>query len=281
MQHPSLRPFKLHVSLLQAQFAHWQHRTKFARTQIRNLLSSFQPTDPPYIVYSAYLAAVSLFTAPAATPHPTTQSQVDLSQPPPAAASSPGQTKNAQDIHAALSTVQTMEALSIKHGHTQVTLLAHVLRLRVLVAASMWTDIEAALQRAETALGLSYNTSTTPRPTPGTPAAKEGSQSKGKARQEDATFISFEDPFEAAMAVHLLVIAVGYFTHIGDAASASPRLSHLHALLDSSVLDKFCDGVVHVRLRSLLDASIYEADSWPMCFPCRFVSPLGPRWSSK
>ena len=58
----------------------------------------------------------------------------------------------------------------------------------------------------------------------------------------------FENPCEAAMAVHLLMLSVVYYTHTGEAAEVSPRLSHLHALLDSEVLDKFPDGIIEVRL---------------------------------
>ncbi|EMD30878.1 hypothetical protein CERSUDRAFT_27083, partial [Gelatoporia subvermispora B] len=39
-EHPSLRAYKHHIVLLQAQFSHWQHKTKFARTQLRKLITS-------------------------------------------------------------------------------------------------------------------------------------------------------------------------------------------------------------------------------------------------
>lgn len=48
------------------------------------------------------------------------------------------------------------------------------------------------------------------------------------------------------MAVHTLMMAVVYFTHIGSHAETSPRLSHLHALLDSGALEKFAEGIVEV-----------------------------------
>ena len=48
------------------------------------------------------------------------------------------------------------------------------------------------------------------------------------------------------MAVHLLMISVVYYTHVGEAAEVSPRLSHLHALLDSEVLEKFPEGHLEV-----------------------------------
>lgn len=211
---------------------------------MRNLVTSFQPTDPPYFVYSAQLSLISLLTAPQPAHNPTTNSKFVLKTLPstPPALSSPGQNKSPQDIHAALNTLQTMETLSIQHGHNHITLLALVLRLRILVAAAMWGDVPTVLQRAETALGLSYDASTTPRPGTSTP------KGKARAQEPEATFITFEDPVEAALVVHLLMMSITYYTHIGVAAETSPRLSHLHALLDSGVLDKFKDGIVHVGL---------------------------------
>lgn len=136
-----------------------------------------------------------------------------------------------QDIHAALSAIGDLEGIANKKGHKGVALLSRVLRLRILVAASMWADVPEALKVAEQALGLSYQPSTTPKP------RKPGQQEE---------FISFEDSFEAAMAVHLLMMSVVFFTHVGNAEEASPRLSHLHALMDSGALEKFPDGIVEV-----------------------------------
>ena len=101
----------------------------------------------------------------------------------------------------------------------------------------MWAEVPDALNAAEQALGLSYQPSTTPKP------RKPGEQEE---------FISFEDSFEAAMAVHVLMMSVVFFTHVGNAEEASPRLSHLHALMDSGVLEKFPDGIVEVRAYTIL-----------------------------
>ncbi|CAL1693812.1 unnamed protein product [Somion occarium] len=239
-KHPSLRPFKHHIALLQAQFSHWQHKTKYARTQIRNLISSFLPTDPPYIVYSAHLAAVSLFTSPQSLTS-SSPSTAHIGPVPPA---SPSSRSSPQDIHAALSVTQDMESHAFKHKHHQVALLAQVLRLRILVAANMWPDVAAAIQRVETALGLSYEPSSTPKARK--PSA--GSSKDAPKPESETMFIMFEDPFEAAMVVHTLVMSVAYFTHVGTSNEASPRLTHLHALLDSGVLDLFPDGLVQIPL---------------------------------
>ncbi|KAJ3557467.1 hypothetical protein NM688_g1462 [Phlebia brevispora] len=248
---PSLRAYKLHLSLLQVQFSHWQHKIKFAKTQIRNLISSLTPNDPPYIVYSAHLAAVTLFTTPKPLPNPlgTTSSEIMSSSLP-----SPAYTQSPQDIHAALASVTDIQTMAHAQGHSRIILLSHVLRLRILVAANMWGEVAATIQHAEVGLGLSYEPATTPRPRThaAAPVGKENvrapqEQEKPRAEERDE-FISYEDSFEAAMAVHTLMMSIIYFTHVGAAAEAAPRLSHLHALLDSGALDKFPDGVVEAKL---------------------------------
>lgn len=120
-------------------------------------------------------------------------------------------------------------------------LLIQVLRLRILVAANMWGDVASTLQRVETALGLSYEPQTTPKP-----RLQDSTTNATTAKRPEENFIFFEDSFESAMAVHTLMMAVVYFTHIGSHAETSPRLSHLHALLDSGALEKFAEGIVEV-----------------------------------
>ncbi|RPD54496.1 hypothetical protein L226DRAFT_539879 [Lentinus tigrinus ALCF2SS1-7] len=251
-KHPSLRAYRHQLALLQAQLSQWQQKTKFARNQIRNLIASFLPSDPPHIVYSAYLALISLLTTPTtiskspSTPlksRSTTSHQRTMSSPLP----------SAQDVHAALASVQELEDRSTAQKHNQVALLARVLRTRILIAASIWEDVGEAIQRAEAALGLSYEAASTPKtrkplhPSQANVATDPGANGKGtQAPPEEQTFIMFEDAFEAAMAVHLLMLSVVYYTHAGEATEVSPRLSHLHALLDSEVLDKFPEGNVEV-----------------------------------
>lgn len=147
-----------------------------------------------------------------------------------------------QDTNAALSAVQEMEQLSLKLGHVRVTLLSHVLRLRILVTAGMWQQVADTIPKVEMVLGLSYDPSTTPKPNQ--PGVQQPDASI--TPKEEATFIYYDDPFEAAMALHTLMIIVVYFTHVGSAADAAPRLSHLHALLDSGALEKFPNGTVYV-----------------------------------
>ncbi|KAI0829097.1 hypothetical protein BC628DRAFT_1315767 [Trametes gibbosa] len=226
--HPSLRAYKHQLALLQAQLSQWQHKTKFARNQIRNLISSLMPTDPPHIFYSAQLALITLLTSPIATPR---------------ASPSP------QDVHAALAVIQELEERAVAQKHKQVALLARVLRTRILVAAEMWAEVRTAASSAEAALGLSYDAASMIKPRK--PAPSQGGNTPTQQAQPpmpEQTFIMFEDAFEAAMAVHLLMLSIVYYTHSGEATEVSPRLSHLHALLDSDVLEKFVDGHTEIAL---------------------------------
>lgn len=241
LQHPSLRAYKHQLALLQAQLSQWQHKTKFARNQIRNLISSLMSSDPPHIRYSAQLALITLLTTPNAAHQTKAQPEKVQNRTPP---SSPQ--PSAQDVYAALSVVQELEDRAVADTHKQVALLARVLRLRILVAAGMWADVCAAIQKGEAALGLSYEAASTPKPRKPAQSQAKGATQTQQPPAPEQMFIMFEDAFEAAMAVHLLMLSIVYYTHAGDAAEVSPRLSHLHALLDSDVLDRFPDGAIEV-----------------------------------
>lgn len=101
----------------------------------------------------------------------------------------------------------------------------------------MWDSVGESLILAESALGFSYNLQPQPR-------------KPGEKKPEE--FISFDDPFEASMVIHTLMMSVIYYTHTGQSQHSSPRLSHLHALLDSDALEKFPLGTVEVRRSSLI-----------------------------
>jgi hypothetical protein len=156
-------------------------------------------------------------------------------------------------VHAALASVADLESLATAQQHARVALLARIIRLRILVAADAWDDVLKALERIEAALALSYEpASSTPKPPK--PSHGQGVPPTGEAKGEGQTgavkdeFIMFNDAFDAAMATHYLIMAVLYYTHAGLAAEAAPRLSHLHALLDTGALDMFPEGIVEVRL---------------------------------
>ncbi|OCH87544.1 hypothetical protein OBBRIDRAFT_796085 [Obba rivulosa] len=234
-KHPSLRAYKHHIALLQAQFSHWQHKTKFARTQLRKLMASFSSSDPPHVAYSAHLAAISLYT----TPHSTTSDKYPSSR-------IPSPKSSPQDVHAALATVQDLEGLARKLGHDRVAILARVLRVRILIASELWEDLPEALARAEEALGLSYVPASTPKQGKPPANANGGAGSPPDAQVSQTNHPIFEETFEAAMALHLLMLSVVFFTYVGNAMEVTPRLAHLHLLLDSGALDKFPNGIVEI-----------------------------------
>ncbi|KDQ51183.1 hypothetical protein JAAARDRAFT_41451 [Jaapia argillacea MUCL 33604] len=248
-KHPSLRPYRLHLSLLQSRFVQWQHNTKFARNLLSRLSSSFLPTDPPHILYSSYLATINNLCTPTKTP---SQSQ----------SHSPSSLLSVQysnqDLHTALSTISDLQDLSNVKKHEDVTLLSHVLRLRVLVLAGMWESVPDALKVCEEALRLSYQPSLgTPKPSNPNPQPSQSSQHPSSSAPPIPTpptppqqFPVFKGVFEGAMAIHTLVMAVVFFTHIGNSPEASPRLTHLHILLDSGILNKCVNGIVDIKFPS-------------------------------
>ncbi|EIW87452.1 hypothetical protein CONPUDRAFT_161980 [Coniophora puteana RWD-64-598 SS2] len=239
-KHPSLRAYRHHLSLLSAQFAQWQHNFKFARSVLRRLISSFTPSDPPHTIYSAHLAIIDQLTC---APSP-----------------------QAQDLHAALDAVSTLQTLGTQNKHPHLVLLAHVIKLRICVAFQLWDLVPEALGTVESALGLVY-------PAPSAPVSKSIAQAQGVQRTDSGTssntsagaggpsasqsqsqapnpniYIHFEDTFELAMVLHVLILAVMYYTHLGDGGASSSRLSHLHALMDSGATDKFPEGIIEISL---------------------------------
>ena len=136
------------------------------------------------------------------------------------------------EYRTALALADRLRDSSSHHQHFRVTLLSHVLRLRILISGGLWSDTGLASRTAEDALGLRYETisplgSTAPTVSP--------------------TYIDFEDRFECAMALHTLVLSIISYAHAGISSESSARLSHLHALLDAKALECLGDGSIKVR----------------------------------
>lgn len=134
-------------------------------------------------------------------------------------------------FHNALTLVDRLRDSSFQHQHSRVTLLSHVLRLRILILGGLWSDTGLASRTVEDTLGLRYETVSILEPT--TPIAPP-------------TYIDFEDRFECAMALHTLVLSIVYYAHAGISSESSARLSHLHALLDAKALECLGDGSIEV-----------------------------------
>jgi hypothetical protein len=157
------------------------------------------------------------------------------------------------EFHTSLTFVDKLRDSSFKHQHSHVTLLSHVLRLRILIVGGFWPDAGLASRMAEDALGLRYEAisalaSTTPIVPP--------------------TYIDFEDRFECVMALHTLVLGIIYYAQIGISSESSVRLSHLHALLDAKALGCLGDGSIKVHY-SCHPRSLAQ-------FSSRLISQLAP-----
>lgn len=218
-KHPSLEVFKHSPTLLHANFTQLQHNHKHARTLLKRVTSSLSIPSLETIAFSTS-SVPSWFTY---TAHLTSITHALSSSPP--------------DFAFVFNAIQDLLNISQTLNDPHVSLLSHVLRLRTLVDAGMWDNVHDLLELAESVLGLSYVVNT------------PKSKNKSKDSTESApmqNFVAFDDPFEACMAVHVLIMGVVYFTHMADAPNASPRLSHLHALLDSDALQNFKEGVLNV-----------------------------------
>jgi len=153
--------------------------------------------------------------------------------PPPKNKANSPQTRPIQDIHAALTALSQLESESIRMEHRNVTILSHLIRLRLLVSSGLWDQAETALKAAEDSLQLDF-------PVP----VADGSTSPVKRTE----YIMFEgSAFERAMALHALIIGVVFYTYAGSDASSTARLNHLHALMDNGALKGLEDGIVEVR----------------------------------
>ncbi|EGN93559.1 hypothetical protein SERLA73DRAFT_63805, partial [Serpula lacrymans var. lacrymans S7.3] len=205
-EHPSLRAYRHHLSLLNAHFSQWQHNFKFSRSVLRRAISALNQSDPPHIVYTAHLALIEHLSS-STTP---------------------------QDIYAALDAVNALQSVAINNAHPRIVLLTHVLNLRICTAAEMWDRVQLSLSSAEGALGLSYDPAA-PGPIP---------------QPQHAAALG------VSMALHTLMIGVTFYTHVGLALESSPRLSHLHALLDSGALERFPLGIVEVTFPSSPSLSV-------------------------
>ena len=216
-QNPSLALYKQALILIQAQRAQWLQNEKFSRSLLKRLVTEFtipRPFEtartPSWFIYAAHLTNIS---------HALSSTPVDLKD--------------------AFLGLQTLLAAAETHNDPPIRILAHVLRLQIHVDAAMWDNVQASLAIAESALGLTYDDEAEEE-------KREKGKDGGKKRADKNDFIMFEDAFEVVMVVHSLILGVVYYTHVGLAHKPAPRLTHLHNLLDSQVLDKFPNGTIEV-----------------------------------
>ncbi|THH06827.1 hypothetical protein EW145_g3811 [Phellinidium pouzarii] len=216
-QNPARAVYKQMLTLLHSRLAHWQQNEKYSRILLKRLVSIFPSPNSTTKQFEVTRTPSWLVY----TTHLTAISHALSTVPP--------------DHKLAFSTIQDLFSASEQLEDPPVKLLTHVLRLRTLVDAGMWESVSDSLTLAESVLGVSYDISSS------------STSDKGKKKEE---FMCFEDPFEAAMAIHTLIMGVVYYTHLGQAKASSLRLSHLHALLDSDVLEMFPNGTIDITLSS-------------------------------
>ena len=220
-QSSSLSVYKQNLSLLHARLAHYQQNFKQSRSLLKRLSSSFiLPTSASNSFESSHTAPWLIYTT-----HLTSIAHALSSAPP--------------DLAGAFAALQMCHNVAESLGDSRVQLLTYVLRLRTLVDAGMWDAVGDSLALAESALGLVYDKLNT------VDKGKRKEQSIDEKKKEE--FISFDDPLESAMAIHVLIMGVVYYTNAGKSREGSSRLSHLHALLDSDALALFPNGVIDVR----------------------------------
>ncbi|KAF9219378.1 hypothetical protein BS17DRAFT_740799 [Gyrodon lividus] len=278
-KHPSLRPLRHHLSLLNAHFAFNSSNTKFARALLRRLIASFMLSDPPSIVYVAHLALITQLTS--SPPQPTTTTTSPTSR---------DTSTSAPELQAALTAITTLSQLAAQNRHPAIEDLAAVLRVRVLVAAGMWDLVGETLEAAEKALCLFFNDAEDVKHAKGQESdkAKEQmpealmrscsitaqdvhdsassqfqSQSNAPAPHPDnvsgaSTFKSAPsipspkstDSLTLSLTAHILILGIIYHTHAGRARSADPRLAALHTLMDGGTLvgGTNSDGLVEIPL---------------------------------
>ncbi|KAF8346134.1 hypothetical protein F5887DRAFT_962841 [Amanita rubescens] len=194
-KHPSLRLYKPHLSLLSAKVAyHHQNNPKQAAQIVRRLLNTLTSSDPPHVTYTAHLALIF---------HSEMESSMKM-----------------------LDSVQNFQTLATNNGHTNVALLAQVIRLRILLGEGLWPIIGTSLNEAEEAFQIKFPDSSAALP------------------------LATEVPAaETALRLHVLIMGIIYYTYAGDTENASLRLSRLHELLDKGALTMLGDsGVVEFPL---------------------------------
>ncbi|KAF7324307.1 hypothetical protein MVEN_02649600 [Mycena venus] len=148
--------------------------------------------------------------------------------------------------------------------HANVGLLARVIELRALIALGRWAEVGAALERAESAVGIVFPAAPAPAPAPApTSTTDTGMDVDGEEEKKENPPLYTTSPFHAALVVHILVLGVVWFAYSVTPASApvsdsengngaggkdggsgstavSARLMLLYSLLDAGVYNGKC-----------------------------------------
>lgn len=149
-----------------------------------------------------------------------------------------------------MQTLQNIEFLSktaARLKDSNVVTLASVIKLKTLVDAHMLDGIPSVLIEIGNHLGIECLKV----------PVQTDSESQNKEPDGPVQKLKYNTAFENAMAVHVLLLGVIYYTQLGKSKPSSALLLVLHQLLDEGILETFDRGYLMVR--------------WPAMFPCIYL----------
>ncbi|KAH6896175.1 hypothetical protein BKA70DRAFT_1318603 [Coprinopsis sp. MPI-PUGE-AT-0042] len=225
--HPSLRPYKIHLTLLSARLAQHQLNHKFSQTTLRRLLTNgLAPNDPPHLLYTSHLAYIKSL------------SEASFGTSPDAG------TPNTRNMKA-LAAIQDMHSVASSRGHGDIMKLAALLRLQTLIQMGFTTEmIQEGLDAMERLLEFPVDA---PPPPPQARHSPNLSRTQTQPQTQTTSLLETAAAFahikrrdnDKAFLVYTLILGVIFYTHIGDAAATEARTRVLHEMLDGSALGAF------------------------------------------
>ncbi|KAF5352678.1 hypothetical protein D9756_006286 [Leucocoprinus leucothites] len=200
---PSLQSYRHRLAQLSSQLSLESGNPKAAQNTLKRTLSTFTQNDPPHVVYTLHLALISSISS-----------------------QSSDETTN---IMRSLGVISDLHECASERGDQAVIQLASVLRLRALMCAGLWSDVEESMDATESVLDMQET-------------LKSHEDDKGKTQEQGlakalpsppSSTKSSRSTFEYALIVHTLILGIIFHTYVGDSSLANPRLKWLHELLDT------------------------------------------------
>lgn len=255
--HPSLRAYRHHLTLLSANLSLWHHNFKYSKALLRRLVQSFLPGDPCGVVYGTWLSLINQLASPPPPPSTSTPARADRNDDTPTKARPSPSTESLaaarmRDIHAALSALTSLHALAEANKHDEICLLADVIRLRIIFARDSDRssregeeegEVEKTLGVCERGLALEFDG---PSPAAG-PAASTPENTNTDPSPTASTPVP-ETPLLTSLRLQTLTLGVLLHTHAGRAAAAATRLARLHAMCDAGAVDSSDAGEGRVEV---------------------------------
>ncbi|KAF9449730.1 hypothetical protein P691DRAFT_702735 [Macrolepiota fuliginosa MF-IS2] len=200
---PSLHLYRYRLTQLSSQLSLVSGNPKAAQNNLKRALAAFTQNDPPHVLYTAHLAFIASISSQSSD--------------------------EATNTMRSLGAIGDLYDLASKRGHRPIIQLSSVLRLRALMRSGLWYEVGESLEAAEGVLGMEDT-------------LKGYAQEKCKVPEDqDQPSKTLPSPsnskytlstFEYALIVHTLILGIIFYTYVGDANLANPRLKWLHELLD-------------------------------------------------